>query len=114
MGRIYRERELRPGGVRSGVFTTLALVADKPFLRKVCGLNSHNADAFGGPFCNCHDEDVYSFQFGKEDHYGKISFEDLCHRAHVPVWQALDEPEPPTWTTFTDPCSGEVVCTDVP
>ena len=36
-------------GVPTGVFVKLVLVADKPFIRHVCGLLSHNADAFGAP-----------------------------------------------------------------
>ena len=39
--------ELLLDGVATGIFVQLVLVADKPFIRHVCGLLSHNADAFG-------------------------------------------------------------------
>ena len=45
--RIYADGELRPNGEPSGVHVKLVLVADKPFIRHVCGLLSHNANAFG-------------------------------------------------------------------
>mmetsp|Transcript_9321 Transcript_9321/g.19486 ORF Transcript_9321/g.19486 Transcript_9321/m.19486 type:complete len:176 (+) Transcript_9321:429-956(+) len=92
--RLYSSHELCPGGVRSGVFVNLCLVADKPFIRHVCGLLSHNADAFGSPFCNCTDKELYNFERCKRTHYGQISFETLCSRAHVPVWEALGQAEP--------------------
>lgn len=105
--RLYRKGELRPGGVRSGVFVKLCLVGDKPFIRHVCGLTSHNADAFGAPMCGCRDKDLYNFSMCKRTHYGGISYETLCHRAHVPLWQALGEPEPDEWK-FTCDCCHEV------
>ena len=111
--RIFRDGELRPGGVPSGIFVRLALIADKPFLRHVCGLLSHNADAFGSPFCGCCDKYLYNFTFSKRKHYGGISYEMLCNRAHVPLWQALGEPEPEEWCFECD-CCDEVCCHDVP
>ena len=79
--RLYRKHELRPGAANSGVFVKLCLVvADKPFIRHVCGLTSHNADAFGAPFSNCTDTDLYNFTHHKRDHYGDIDFETLCNR----------------------------------
>jgi len=56
MNRLYRTRQLlHQDGSPSGVFIKLVLVADKPFIRHVCGMLSHNADAFGAPFCTCCD-----------------------------------------------------------
>ena len=58
--RLYNEGEpgelLREDGTPTGIFIRLVLVADKPFIRHVCGLLSHNADAFGAPFCACCDD----------------------------------------------------------
>ena len=39
----------------TGVYVKFVLVADKPFIRHVCGMLSHNATAFGAPFCQCND-----------------------------------------------------------
>ena len=47
--------QLCPDGNPSGIYIKLVLVADKPFIRHVCGLLSHNADAFGAPMCTCCD-----------------------------------------------------------
>ena len=72
---------------------------------------SHNADAFGAPFCTCCDEDetstLYDYTMDKRTHYGNTTFEELCHRAHVAPWEALGKPEPAEWS-FTCPCCGEV------
>ena len=72
---------------------------------------SHNADAFGAPFCECCDEngesDLYNYTFDKHTHYGNTTFEDLCHRAHVPVHEALGKRAPAQWK-FTCPCCKEV------
>ena len=68
--------------------------------RHVCGLLSHNATAFGAPFCECcdvtceecDDDDteeampapsLYDYTKDKRKHYGRFSFEDLCYRAHM-------------------------------
>ena len=82
---------------------------------------SHNADAFGAPFCTCcdakvevcgdcdgDDEDpptggIYDFTKDPHTHYGELSFDDLCHRAHVAPWEALGKPEPARWR-FVCPC----------
>ena len=49
LARLHRDGELRPGGVRSGVFVRICLVADKPFIRHVCAVSRrtmpmHSAD----------------------------------------------------------------------
>ena len=36
----------------------LVLVGNKPFIRHVSGMLSHNADAFGAPFCTCSDSEA--------------------------------------------------------
>jgi|TARA_B110000046_G_C12926197_1_gene369369 hypothetical protein len=86
---------------------------------------SHNADAFGAPFCDCcdtlcedcNDDDdkelaiptpsLYDFTHDKHTHYGRFSFEDLCHRGHMAPWEALGEREPHRWR-FTCPCCSQV------
>ena len=85
--------QLSPGGVRGTRFVELCLTADKPFMRHICGLLSHNADAFGPPSCNCSGDDLYNFTFNKRTHYDRnqMSFERMCAHAHVPVWEALGE-----------------------
>ena len=99
--------ELLLDGVPTGVFVKFVLVADKPFIRHVCGLLSHNADAFGAPFCECCDETdrpaLYDFTRCTETHYGGTTFADLCHRAHCATWEALGEKEPEGWH-FECPC----------
>lgn len=124
--RIYKTKELCPDGQPSGVYVQLVLVADKPFIRHVCGLLSHNADSFGAPFCDCGDtceeemiceectnesderpSRLYDFTMDKRNHCGTTSFEDLCHRAHVAPWEALGEREPAKWR-FVCPCCHEV------
>ncbi|KAL1510664.1 hypothetical protein AB1Y20_006961 [Prymnesium parvum] len=97
LSRLHRTHELRPGGWHSGKFVKLCLVSDKPFLRHVCGLKSHNSNEFGAPGCNCGDKDLYNFNMCKESHYGQLTYATLCHRAHVPLWMALGEPEPDSW-----------------
>eukprot|EP00966_Prymnesium_polylepis_P188241 4362730-Prymnesium_polylepis.1 len=43
-------------GVSTGIFIKFVLTADTPFIRHVCGMLSHNANAFGVPLCMCCDE----------------------------------------------------------
>ena len=104
-------QELAPDGIPSGIYVKFVLVADKPFIRHVCGLLSHNADAFGAPFCECCDEDktstIYDYTMDKHTHYGQTTFYDLCHRAHVAPWEALGQDEPKEWR-FICPCCNEV------
>jgi hypothetical protein len=118
LARLYRDGELRPGGVRSGFFVKLVLVADKPFLRHVLGIASHNHNCFGPPFRDRTDVDIkgpmddglYNFRHDMIAHYGGyITPEVLCARAHVhvPLWRVLGEPEPDTWS-FTCDCCNEV------
>ena len=107
--------ELLLDGVSTGVFVKFVLVADKPFIRHVCGLLSHNADAFGAPFCECCDETdrpaLYDFTRCTETHYGGTTFADLCHRAHCATWEALGEKEPEFWH-FDCPCCQTAFGTD--
>ena len=91
-------------GRPSGVFVKLSLTADKPFTRKVNALLSHNADCFGSPCCNCKDKDLFNFTHDKKTHYGQITFETLCNRAHWPLWKVLGEPEPEDWSFTCDCC----------
>ena len=123
--RIYETGELVTDlGTPSGIFVKLVLVADKPFIRHVCGMLSHNADAFGAPFCTCCDAKevcgdcdddadtaptggLYDFTMDPHTHYGELSFDDLCHRAHMAPWEALGKPEPARWR-FVCPCCEEV------
>jgi hypothetical protein len=103
--RLYKNGELMPNGEPSGVHIKLIMNGDMPFIRHVCGLLSHNANSFGTPFCDCTDGDLYNFTFDKAGHYGQqLSFETLCHRAHVPLWQAFDEVEPAEWSFTCDCC----------
>ena len=98
--RIYETGELLTAdGEPSGIFVKLVLVGDKPFIRHVCGMLSHNANAFGAPFCNCSDVtceecddgdtppdatgSLYNLGMCTHTHYGNISYEELCARAHV-------------------------------
>ena len=97
--------ELSPNGDPSGIFIKIVLSADKPFMRKLNGLLSHNANCFGPPSCSCCDKDLYNFTFNKKTHYGQVTFATLCHRAHVPVWQALGQPEPARWEFKCDCCN---------
>ena len=87
--------ELLVDGEKTCIFIKFVLVADKPFIRHVCGLLSHNANAFGAPFCTCVDETdtpaLYDFTHCTHTHYGNTSFEDLCHRAHVAPFEALGQ-----------------------
>ena len=84
--RIWREGELKPGGRRVSpqpCHVKLVLTrGDKPFIRHVLGLLSHNADAFGAPYYPCKDKGLFNFTHCPRTHYGRISIEDLCHRAH--------------------------------
>ena len=104
--RLYRDPELIVDGTRTGIYVRLVLTADKPFIRHALGLLSHNADAFGRPYCDCHDAQLYDFTKDKRTHYGDgtLPFEMLCARAHIPVWQALGEPEPQSWSMTCDCC----------
>ena len=110
LNRLYNNGE--PGellldGEPTGVYIKMVLVADKPFIRHVCGLLSHNADAFGAPFCECCDETdrpaLYDFTKCTKSHYGSTTFADLCHRAHCAAWEALGQKEPAYWY-FKCPC----------
>lgn len=110
LARIYREGELKPAGFRCQppCHVRFVLTGDKPFIRHVLGLQSHNANNFGSPYCNCCDSSLYNFSFNEREHYGAISFETLCNRAHVPVWQALGLPEPSDAWSFVCPDCHEV------
>lgn len=112
LARIWREHELKPGGRRMDppCRVKLVLTGDKPFIRHVLGLLSHNADSFGGPYCRCKDNGLFNFTHDPRTHYGGFTFAGLCHRAHVPVWQALGEPEPSEWA-FTCDCCNQVIYT---
>jgi hypothetical protein len=114
--RLYETCELAPDGKNSGIFIKLVLVADKPFLRHVCGMLSHNADAFGAPLCECCDRDdpvtgkkstIYDYTMDKRYHQGNTTFEELCHRAHMHPNEALGKPLPAVWK-FACKCCGEV------
>ena len=50
--------------------TELVLIADKPFVRHALGMRSHNADAFGSPYCRCTDKNLIDFSRCKKTHYG--------------------------------------------
>ena len=63
----------------------------------------HSADAM----CGCCDADLYTFSFNKKTHYGRVTFAQLCARAHVPLHEALGEDEPEEWCFECD-CCGEV------
>ena len=103
--RIYRERELQPDGKPSGIFVELVLTADKPFVRHVNGLRSHNHKSFGAPYCGCQEGQLFDFSKCKRTHYGQITYEMLCHRAHVPLHEALGEEEPAEWSMTCDKCN---------
>ena len=116
--RIYNNGEageLLLNGEKTDVFVKFVLVADKPFIRHVCGLLSHNADSFDAPFCVCCDETerpaLYDFTQDKHTHYGQYTFEDLCHRAHVAPFEALGQKEPEHWF-FACPCCSAMFGTD--
>ena len=98
-------------GEKSGIYIKLVLVADKPFIRHVCGLLNHNSDAFGAPFCKCKDEEhkpaLYDFTMDKHNHYGQIDFLELCHNAHVADWEALGQREPEHWYFCCKLCKKE-------
>ena len=96
LNRIFETKQLcDASGKPTGVYVKLVLVADKPFIRHVCGMLSHNANAFGAPFCTCcdggEDEDdaqllassLYDFTMDKREHYGKTTFEDLAPLDHA-------------------------------
>ena len=51
--------------------------------------------------------DLFKLQHCKKTHYGQITFEMLCARAHVPLWMALGEVEPDEWEMTCD-CCGQV------
>ena len=104
--RIYKTRHVSPGGVASPRFVDLCLTADKPFMRHILGLTSHNADAFGPPSCPCHGDALYNFTFDKRTHYTspRMTYESMCARAHVPVWEALGEDEPDQWSMHCEVC----------
>ena len=116
LGRLYnggQPGELKPGGTASGVFIKFVLVADKPFMRHVCGCASHNHNSFGAPFCNCEDKaaahddgcGLYNLSHDPATHYnGSITPEVLAARAHLPLWYVLGMDEPDQWRVQCDKC----------
>lgn len=106
LARIFLEGELKPGGMSCDppCYVKFVLTGDKPFIRHVLGMRSHNAHEFGAPYCCCSDRSLYDFTFNEREHYGSTTFESLCHRAHVPVWQALGQPEPSEWQMACPDC----------
>ena len=44
--------------------------------------------------------------------HGRVTYEMMCARAHVPVWEALGEQEPAEWSMSCDCCS--TVCSTPP
>lgn len=104
--RLYKDPVLVINGERTDIHIRIVLTGDKPFIRHVLGLVSQNADAFGRPYCDCHDIDLYYFLHDTRTHYGDgtLPFDELCIRAHVPPWQARREEEPAQWTMTCKCC----------
>ena len=98
--RIFRSggELLRADGSRSGVFVKFCLVGDKPWLCHVLGRRSFGHDFFS-PHCKCSEKahQLYAFNFDPTTHFDGLTFEERCNLALVPLWEALDQPEPETW-----------------
>lgn len=108
MCRLYnrgRPGELFDKGERTGIFVKLVLTADKPFHCKALGRRSFAHDYFS-PQCDCTRAKLYDLSHDLETHYDGIRFETRCARALVPLWLALEEPEPEDWI-ITCPDTGK-------
>ena len=96
--RLYSDGQLMlENGAPSGIFIKLILTSDKPFLMKALGRRNMNHHYFSHS-CGCGDEDVYTLDFDLLTHYTGVTFEERCQRALVPLWEALGQLEPPTWS----------------
>jgi hypothetical protein len=96
--RIYSDGQLLlENGEPSGIFVKLILTSDKPFLMKALGRRNMNHHYFSHS-CGCGDENLYTLDFDSMTHYNCVTFEERCQRALVPLWEALGQPEPSTWT----------------
>lgn len=103
-GRMRRaDGSLVLGADGEPVYVRLILTGDKPFMCHVLGRQNMNADAFSF-MCDCRDskDQLYKLDFDKLLHYEGISFETRCGRALVPLWEALEQPEPETWEVYND------------
>ena len=110
--RLWRTRQLQnPDGSPSQKFVKLVLSADKPFLMHCLGRRDQTHECFS-PFCKGRDRQggesqLFDFSHDPASYYGELSFEEHCTLALVPLWEALEEPEPEDWTV-TDPIDGKV------
>lgn len=101
--RIYQDAKLK-GKDKKGkdVYVKLILTADKPFLCHAMGRRSFNHNYFSQQ-CDCQMHELYDLTHDLETHYkDAIPFETRCGRALVPLWEALDMPEPEDWNVYND------------
>ena len=75
------------------IYVRFVLAADKVGMCHVLGRMNQNYDIFG-IYCDCANKDLYKLNYNYLTHYGDISYEKRCGRAHVPMWEALGRPEP--------------------
>jgi hypothetical protein len=93
------------GSAPERVHIKLLLTADKSGMAHMLGRKSINYDAFGLQ-CDCCDsaDELFDLQKPPMSHFDAVTFEIRCGRAHVPLWEALELPEPPDWTVYCNCC----------
>ena len=81
----------------------VVLTADKPALCKILGRRTFSHDAFS-PCCDCQESEgkFYDLSLDPMTHYGSMTFERRCALALVPLHEALNQPEPTSWTITRD------------
>ena len=92
--RIYSTGQLAPGGKPNGRFVWLGFTGDKPSLCHGLSRGPFSCDAAFSPHCLCPGHDIFKLDHEYASHYGAITFEQRVAWAHVPLHEALGQPEP--------------------
>ena len=92
------------------------LTADKSGMAHMLGRKNHNYDAFGFQ-CDCCDkkDELHDLTKPPLTHFDNVTYKVRVARAHVALWDALDEDETDDYSVFCDCCNkvravGDVVC----
>ena len=101
--RIYDDGYItRADGAR--VHVKLMLSADKSGMCHLLGRRNMNwGDGFSTQ-CDCKDADITTLTLAPLTHFDGLTFEKRSARAHIPLWEALEKPEPDDWCVECDIC----------
>ena len=82
------------------------LTADKSGMAHMLGRKNHNYDAFGFQ-CDCCDkkDELHDLTKPPLTHFDNVTYQLRVSRAHVALWDALDEDETDDYSVFCDCCN---------